>query len=270
MAGKQIVWTGNGTIEIGSAGAPVDFWVGFDRAAPTAGDFWVGPVDDSLSTNGNWFDGSSPTAADSPIFANVDDGGTNIVNTDLTVASLYYTGAGSHTTRVNSGYTLAVTDSVGLYVENADNEVSLTISGNLTVTAFLDDFNIGWNSTNGGEVKGVFDASDDSVTINLDADELNIGRNSGNGTSSGIFKWDQTEAILANGIIVGRGSGATASVDVPAGGTLRLGTAGDRVGALTVAYDDTNAGGTLNAELDFDIAGVDPTFEAYLTHLTIG
>ena len=65
-----------------------------------------------------------------------------------------------------------------------------------------------------------------------------------------IFAWPglgllAVEAIQANDVYFGWGSNAVSVLDVPAGGTFRLGTDIDRAGNLFVAYNDTAAAGLL-------------------------
>ncbi len=76
-----------------------------------------------------------------------------------------------------------------------------------------------------------------------------VGRALGTGIGQGTLRWNQQEAIDANDVYFGRGSNAVPILDVPAGGTLRLGTELDRIGNLWLAYNDTGAAGTVITDL---------------------
>jgi len=128
------------------------------------------------------------------------------------------------------------------------------------------DLLIGYNSTrwpdSGGNHVGVFDASNDTATVNLVLDELGVGESNGLGAATGTLRWNQTEAIDANVIYFGYGSGATGNLDVAAGGRLSLGTSADPIGRLAI--------GTGNGTAHLDFSVTDPFFTAYLGALDIG
>ena len=116
---------------------------------------------------------------------------------------------------------------------------------------------IGLNAASGA-VSGVFDALNAAAVLDLHLNELNVGM--GTGTTVGTLRWNQTEVLDANTVTFGRGA-STGLLDVPAGGTLLLGSPEVPVTSLRIAYNDTT-GGTAKAALDFSVTN--PTFEAHI------
>ena len=112
-----------------------------------------------------------------------------------------------------------------------------------------------------GTGTGLLDATQGDIELHLT--ELNVGQQVGyGGTATGTLRWDQPDPIDATEVYFGRGP-STGILEVPTGGTLRLGTSSDPVSALGIAYHDRNdAAGTSTAHLDFTVT--DPTFEAYV------
>ncbi len=141
---------------------------------------------------------------------------------------------------------------------------------NVGTVAAPADLNIGWNYSTyyTASPVGVLDALNPAAIVNWHLDELYVGRSAhGIGIASGTLRWNQTEAIDANTIYFGDGGGVTSVLDVPAGGTLLLGTAADPVGKLYIANNATGGAKTV-ANLDFSLTN--PTFTAYLGELGIG
>jgi len=112
-----------------------------------------------------------------------------------------------------------------------------------------------------GTGTGLLDATQGDIELHLT--ELNVGQQVGyGGTATGTLRWDQPDPIDATEVYFGRGP-STGILEVPSGGTLRLGTSSDPISALGIAYHDRNdAAGTSTAHLDFTVT--DPTFEAYV------
>jgi Ca2+-binding RTX toxin-like protein len=153
-------------------------------------------------------------------------------------------------------------------------EGTLKLASNSTLNVGTEaspaDINIGWSYRNYDDAAsvGVLDALNSAASVNWNLDELLIGRSSGYGTAKGTLRWNQTEAILANGVYFAYGGGTTAVLDVPTGGRLQLGTAADPVGILDIA-DNFSGGAKASANLDFSLTN--PTFTAYVgTELRIG
>jgi hypothetical protein len=99
--------------------------------------------------------------------------------------------------------------------------------------------------------------------------ELNIGRSVRGQSSTGTLQWNQSNAIDATAIYISRGAGAVGTIETPAGGTLKLGSATAPVGFLRLGREDTGAAGAANGTLD--LATTNPTFEAVISNeLTLG
>ena len=147
---------------------------------------------------------------------------------------------------------------------NGDAEATLTLGSNSTLDMLsaTGDVFIGTNRTNADAASGELNALESAATVNIDVDDFNVGVARGTGVGQGTLRWNQQEAIHANEVFFGRGSNAVSILDVPAGGTLRLGTEADRIGNLWLAYNDTGAGGTVVTDLDFTVTN--PTFEALI------
>ncbi len=241
-------------------------------------DTWTGTVDDLWSTNGNWLDGSAPTSTDSVTFNSGDTGGTNFVDSNFTITGLEYLINGTHTTNLNSGITLQVDQYLSLGFQNttssagtADGTLVLGSNSVLNVGTPTSRANLalGWNSSNNAtsDATGVLNALDG--TANLRLNELNIGRSLRGQSSTGTLLWDQSGAIDATSIYLSRGAGAVGTIETPAGGTLRLGSATAPVGSLTIGMEDTSNAGVASGTLDLSVTN--PTFEAVLSNgLTLG
>ena len=141
----------------------------------------------------------------------------------------------------------------------ADGSLTLGENSHLYVgtTASPAVVNIGMN---GNGSTGLLDATQGEVVFHLD--QLNVGRHSGStGTATGTLRWNQTTAIDAESIYLGRGP-STGVLEVPAGGHIQLGTAADPVSLLAISYHDTGSPGASNAHLD--LTTTDPFFEAFV------
>ena len=111
----------------------------------------------------------------------------------------------------------------------------------------------------GANAVGVLDALNPAATVNWHLNELNVGKSAfgiGN-PASGTLRWNQTEAIDANTVYFGRGGGATGVLDVPAGGTLNLGSAADPTGKLRIRLS-TTSGGSVKVRRQFGLVGEQP------------
>ena len=129
---------------------------------------------------------------------------------------------------------------------------------------------VGWGYTGDSTINAVgeLDALDAAATVNLELNQFVVGYSQfGGGTASGTLRWNQTEAIDANEMTLALGGGASGTIDVPAGGTLQLGTASDPVGLLTIAQNSTGGARTAAA---LDLSVNNPTFAAYLGGLRLG
>jgi len=154
-----------------------------------------------------------------------------------------------------------------------DSEGTLKLGSNSTLNvgspAAPADLNLGWHYGGGGQSSGVLDALDPAADVNLDLNALYLGRSNGVGIDTGTLRWNQSEVIHANVIYVGLGGGATGVLDVPAGGTLLLGTAADPIGILDIAQNNTGGANKNSNKLDFSLTN--PTFTGYIgNELRIG
>ncbi len=295
LPGSGVVWRNGGSVTIGSPGALQSFYVGADIAAFALADRWIdGGGSELWSDASNWADGSAPTAADSVIFDDAGSPGVNIVDSDLTLSGLQFIGDSDHTTDLDGGSQLVSNGSVGVGVGSgepggtltiADTAVSANISGlfvgrkvsagdaavagtlNVTADANLDVIPgaaliIGWNLSGEGTASGLLSALDDSANIGFELSTLFIGLSNGLGSASGKLTWNQQEAILATTVVFGQGGNVESSLEVPSGGTLRLGSATDPVTTFFVAVNGTDTEGTVTATLD--LAATDPVFEAFI------
>ena len=153
----------------------------------------------------------------------------------------------------------------------ADGRLTMGARADLSVGSIASPgvLDIGSNRTDsnyGNTATGILDASDPTADISLRLSELNIGRGDG-GSATGTLVWNQSEAIHADAVTIGRGS-ATGVIDIPNGGSLHLGSPADPVSILRLAYNDSNSG-TARATLDLAVA--DPVFSAQVAdELTIG
>ena len=117
---------------------------------------------------------------------------------------------------------------------------------------------VGYNEGAGGTATGLLEALQGSADLHMN--ELNVGYNKAStGSASGTLRWNQSNAIDAHYVYFGRGPDATGTLEVPAGGTLRLGTAADPIFGLYAAWNTGT--GTASANLDFSTT--DPTFEMH-------
>ncbi len=142
-----------------------------------------------------------------------------------------------------------------------DSELVLGGSGQLHVgtSGALANLRVGYNEGLGGTSTGLLDAAQGDVDLCLY--EMDVGFNNGSaGSATGTLRWDQPDPIHAEYVYFGRGANATGILDVPTGGTFRLGTDTDPAGNLIVAYSNS----TGPASADLDLTGTDPTFEVHL------
>lgn len=117
---------------------------------------------------------------------------------------------------------------------------------------------IGYNYAAGGTATGVLDARQGSADLHVY--ELDVGYNKATtGSATGTLRWDQSGPLEARYVYFGRGTNATGSLDVPAGGTLQLGTTANPIYTLMAGWN--TGAGTASANLDFSVT--DPTFTAY-------
>jgi Ca2+-binding RTX toxin-like protein len=170
---------------------------------------------------------------------------------------------------LNSGANVDATDVGGVSVGAARGGSAnglIRLAANSTLNVGTDaapaDINIGWNYYDVATSVGVLDALDPDAVVNWNLDELFIGRSDyGNSTATGTLRWNQKEAIHANGVYIAYGGGTTGILDVPTGGTLQFGTEADPIFNLFIA-DNYPGGVTPTANLDFSVTN--PTFTAYV------
>ena len=241
-------------------------------------DTWTGAIDDFWSTNGNWLDGSAPTSADSVTFDAGDTGGTNFVDANFAITGLEYLVNGTHTTNLNSGIALQVDQYLRLGYQNTSNGVgtadgTLVLGSNSVLNVGTPtsraNLNLGWNASSNAasDATGMLNALDG--TANLRLNDLNIGRSARGQSATGTLLWDQSGAIDATAIYLSRGAGAVGTIETPAGGTLRLGSATTPVGSLRIGWNDTTFAGAASGTLDLSVNN--PTFEAVISNdLSLG
>jgi hypothetical protein len=118
---------------------------------------------------------------------------------------------------------------------------------------------IGYNNSGAtGTATGLLEALQGSADLHMN--ELDVGYNkSSDGSAAGILRWNQANPIDVTYAYFGRGPNAAGTLDVPTGGTLRLGTAADPIFTVFAAWN--TGGGTASAHLDLSVT--DPTFEMY-------
>ena len=152
---------------------------------------------------------------------------------------------------------------IGVLYGGAGSGASVTGSLTLGADSTLDATGrmiVGSNGrlSSSGTATGLFDASDDSATVNLDLTTLTIGGGN-SGAATGTWRWNQSEAILADIVAIGSGSG-TGILDVRSGETVRFGTAADRIGTLQIGTSDATGGNTTEIDLSVE----NPFFEAFV------
>ncbi len=117
---------------------------------------------------------------------------------------------------------------------------------------------IGYNNGATGTATGKLEALQGSADLHMN--ELDVGYNKGSGGSAaGTLRWNQANPIDVTYAYFGRGPNATGTLEVPSGGTLRLGTAADPIFTVFAAWN--TGGGTASANLD--LSATKPTFEMY-------
>ena len=174
------------------------------------------------------------------------------------------------------------------------NVSSLTVNG-ATVDAWVSSFSIGQNGSSGSadgrlilgnnsqlHVEGIGVTPTNSMRIgyndvgatgtatgllealqgnaDLHMNDLHVGYNkASDGSATGTLRWNQASPIDVTYAYFGRGPNSTGVLEVPSGGTLRLGTAADPIFTIFAAW---NAGGGM-ASANLDLSVTDPTFEVY-------
>ncbi|TXT24648.1 MAG: hypothetical protein FD134_1432, partial [Gallionellaceae bacterium] len=125
---------------------------------------------------------------------------------------------------------------------------------------------VGSNETVAGTVVGLLDARQGVADIH--AANFSVGYSTG-GAATGTLRWDRPTVLDVTNMYFGRGVG-TGVLDLAAGGTFLLGSAGSRTSLLAIGYNDSYAGsGKALANLDLSVN--DPTFAAYVSNdLSIG
>jgi hypothetical protein len=219
------------------------------------GPVYVGYGGSDNGATATWTNGGSVTIGDPAnlqqfyVGYNGTAGGTNVSSltidgpdvdayaSTLAVAPNYSTGG------TNSGLTLG-----------DDSHLQVGAPGALA------NVRVGYNEGLDGSATGLLDASHGAADLFLY--EMDVGYNKGpEGSAAGTLRWDQPDAISAEYVYFGRGPNATGALEVPAGGTFRLGTEAVPVGNLFAAYN--NGGGSTSADLD--LTTTDPTFEAHVS-----
>jgi hypothetical protein len=144
---------------------------------------------------------------------------------------------------------------------STDSSLNLGDNSHLQVgaPAALANVRVGYNEGAAGSGTGLLDASHGNAEMYLY--EMDVGYNKGPaGSAEGTLRWNQADPIQAEYVYFGRGPNATGALEVPAGGTFRLGTEAAPAGNLFVAY--SNGGGSTSANLD--LTTTNPTFEAHV------
>ncbi len=125
------------------------------------------------------------------------------------------------------------------------------------------DLNIGRNDASNGQAFGLLDAT--QGTVSLDVDNLVVGSGNGGGTAVGTLRWDHPGSpILADFVYLSLRSGGTGILDVPPGGTIQFGTPADPVAQFRLAYNDTSVNSGNPCQADLDLTVNNPFFEAYI------
>jgi hypothetical protein len=216
------------------------------------------------SLGGTFLLGTATEPVSSMKVAYNDRGGTASATLDFTVTDptfeAYINGG------LGLGYRYGSGSADGGLVLGENSTLHVGLPGDLA------NLNIGHSNTeaDGGTATGLLDATRGVADLHLD--ELNVGWNANTGGSViGTLRWNRSNPIDATNVYFGRGANATGILEVPAGGTFRLGTEADPVGNLRIAYDESGctAGGNTSADLDFSVT--DPLFEGYIgDNLSIG
>ena len=227
---------------------------------------WTGlGGDDFWATLGNWINDSSTVRT----FTSQDSPGTNVVDGVFTIPGLQYLGNSNHTTDFFMAGVLQVNGPI--YVGHGGSTNGATVSWINEGSAVANILSIALNDTSAGTNTSLLSVGGPSLALHLG--ELNVGHNASTaGIAIGTLRWDQADPLDVTNVYFGRGP-STGILEVPAGGTFRLGTATDPLALLGISYHDTGvshwSGGASAAHLDF--RGTDPTFEAFVADdLTIG
>ena len=173
---------------------------------------------------------------------------------------------------------------------------SIDVGGNVDLHDSSRDFHIGRRSGSGGETIGTADFSA-SALVDIDVRDIFIGRTNGSraqgtlllgadndisareirigdSTSAGQSNPSQASVVELNGtttidadtLYVGRRKSDATMAFGPTGGTLFLGSAGDRINNLRVGYNDANTGSNADGLLDFSGG----TVTAYANNVVLG
>ena len=235
-----ILWRNGGTVAIGSQAAPAAFNIGTDQTLPTTV-LWSGlALSPNWSEGGNWDGLTAPGPTDSAVFGAGGASGTNVVDTNVQIAGLHYTGAGGHITDLAGGSTLTVDGDATVGVDNADGSGSLVITDATSVVGALSEMNVGLNATGAGTVVGSLLITE-NASLTVDPGVLSIGRKS---TSDGGGTADGSLTLAGNGTL-SLGTALAPSI-LNIGFNEDDGTSGG-AGSVTGLLDATN--GSFVAEL---------------------
>jgi hypothetical protein len=232
--GANVTWTNTGTVTIGDPTDPQTFYVGVNSSSSNG-----------LNLASLLLDGSDIEAyvSDLSIGRKSNSEGYGTANGSLILGS-------------NSNLHVGTVDAPGVMNIGMNQSTATSYAG---YGSYI--------PASGGDGTGRLDATQGNAELHLS--ELNVGQHKGYyGTATGTLRWNQPEAIDADEVYFGRGS-STGILDVPEGGTFRLGTAADSLSLLAISYNDTGDGsGASSAQLDFTVT--DPIFDAFVSTLTIG
>ncbi len=205
--------------------------------------------------NVTWTNGGSVKVGDSanPRTFQV---GYNSTTSGANVSSLSINGSTVDTWVSN--FVIGQNDSSG----SANGRLTLGNNGQLRVEGIgatpTNSMRIGYNNGTAGTATGLLDAAQGNADLHMN--ELDVGYNkAAGGSATGTLRWNQANPIDVQYAYFGRGPNATGNLDVPLGGTLRLGTAADPIFTVFAAWN--TGGGTASANLD--LSQTDPTFEMY-------
>ena len=226
-----------------------------DRNLQVNGLVTVGLGGSGDGANVTWTNGGSVTVGDAanPRGFQV---GYNNTTSGVNVSSLSVNG--STVDAWVSSLVIGQNDSSG----SADGRLTLGNNGQLLVEGIgatpTNSVRIGYNNGTAGTATGRLEAVQGNADLHMN--ELDVGYNkAAGGSATGTLRWDQANPIDVKYAYFGRGPDATGNLDIPLGGTLRLGTPADPIFTVFAAWN--TGGGTASANLD--LSATDPTFEMY-------
>ncbi len=245
--GALTIWTNGGQVLIdGDA-----FEIGTIGAA-AANDLWTEDgSSDAWSEGANWDDGTPPVPADGAVFAALGSGGTNIVDANFEIASLEYTGEGSHTLDLAGSNVLEVSNDVTLLAAAPALRHTLIVQEGAEIIATVAAIRIGYSDAGSEAVSGNVVLDTGSSLDASVAGTLSIGETAGPGA------------------FASSGGDADGSLTVGSNTVLRLGAPGAPASLLNIGRNsDDNVGGTATGL--FDASEDAATVEIDVVELNVG